>query len=139
MGIPRAIARFEDIAGEPAPVRDAAINVIFVATKSMEGRGRQTAEEAAFANTGRLATMERPIKSALAYLLACRSLTKSPVDVDKSLRSLAAASDMDNVEALVSAHAEKLAESICEVGIHIMTFSNRSQRRQLRQANVENE
>lgn len=122
MGIPRTTARFEDIAGEAAPARDATINVIFVATNSMEGRGRQTAEEGAFANTGRLASMERPIKSALRYLLACRSLTSSPVDVDKGLRSLAAASGMESVEGLVSAHAETLAESICEVRIHIMIF-----------------
>eukprot|EP00903_Cladosiphon_okamuranus_P014433 g13393.t1 len=107
-------ARVEDIAGEAAPVRDATINVIFVATNSIEGCGRRTAEEAAFANTGRLASMERPIQSALRYLLACRSLISSPVDVDKGLRSLAAAGGMETVEALVSAHAEKLAESICE-------------------------
>lgn len=92
----------------------------------MKGRGRQTAEEAAFSNTGRLASMERPMKSALAYLLACRSLTSSPVDVDKSLRSLAAASDMDSLEVLVSAHAVKLAESMCEVRTHIINFFDRA-------------
>lgn len=88
----------------------------------MGGRGRQTAEEVAFANTGRLASMARPIKSALAYLLACRSLAISPADVDKSLRSLAAASDVESVESLVSAHAEKLVESVCEVRTHIMIY-----------------
>lgn len=122
MGTLRITARFEDIAGEATPVRDATIKVISVATKSMEGRGRQIAEEVAFANTGRLASMERPIKYALAYLLACTSLSSSPVDVDKSLRSLAAASDMESVEALVIANAEKLTESVCEVRTRIMTF-----------------
>lgn len=116
--IPRTTGRFEDIAGEAAPIRDATINVLFVATSSMEGRGRQIIEGAAFANTGRLASMERPIKSALGYLLACRSLTSSPVDVEKGLWSLAAASDMESVEGLVSAHAEKLAEIMCEVRTH---------------------
>lgn len=95
-----------------------------VATNSMEGRGRQTAEEAAFANTGRLSSMGRSIESSLAYLLACRRLTTSPVAVDKGLRSLAAASGMETVEGLVSAHAEKLAESMCEVRIHIIQLAN---------------
>lgn len=81
----------------------------------MKGRGRQTAEEAAFANTGRLATMERPIRSALKYLLACRRLTDSPVEVDESLRSLAVASDTSEIEIFVNDHAENLAKTICEV------------------------
>lgn len=120
MGIPHATARCEDIAGEAAPVRLATIKVLFVAANSMKGCGRQVAEEATFASTGRLASMERPIKSAVVYLLACRSLTDSPIDVDKSLRSLASASDMSSMETLVTAHAEQIVEGICAVRtIHV--------------------
>ncbi len=115
MGSNFTSARYEDIAGEAASVRDATIKVLFVAANSMKGRGRQTAEEAAFADTGRLESMERPIRSALKYLLACRNLTGSPVEVDESLRSLAAASDTGEIEIFVSDHAENLAQTICEV------------------------
>ncbi|CAM9154418.1 unnamed protein product, partial [Pylaiella littoralis] len=106
-------AQGKDIMGEATSVRHATVKVLFVTAKSMERCGRQVAEEATFARTGRLASTEGPITSALVYLLACRSLTDSPIEVDESLRSLAAASDMSSMEALVAAHAEKIVESIC--------------------------
>lgn len=81
----------------------------------MKECGRQAAEEATFARTGRLASMKRPITSAIVYLLACRSLTDSPVDVDKSLRSLATASEMSSMEALITAHAVPIVEDVCAV------------------------
>lgn len=118
-------ARVEDIAGEAASVRHETVKVLFMAANSMKGRGRQTAEEAAFANTGRLASMERPIRSALKYLLACRGLAASPLEVDESLNSLAAASDTSGIETFVAGQAENLAESICEVRLfsRLLPFS----------------
>lgn len=124
MGISHATARCEDIAGEATSVRRAAMKVLCVTAISMKGCGRQAAEEATFASTGRLASMERPIISAVVYLLACRSLAESPIEVDKSLREFAAASDLSSIEALVTVHAEKIVESKCAVRNKHLCYQN---------------
>lgn len=122
IGVSRTTAQGKDIMGEATSVRHATVKVLFATAKSMERCGRQAAEEATFARTGRLASTEGPITSALVYLLACRSLTDSPIEVDESLRILAAASDMSSMEALVAAHAEKIVESICAVRTKHLCF-----------------
>lgn len=124
MGNSHATARCEDIAGEATSVRRAAMKVLRVTANAMKGCGRQAAEEATFASTGRLASMERPITSAVVYLLAYRSLTDSPIEVDKGLRDFAAASNMDSIEAFVTAHAEKIVESVCAVRNYFLCHEN---------------
>lgn len=86
----------------------------------MKARGRQNAEAAFFARTGRLASMDRPILSILLYLLACTRLTDCPVEVDKSLKCLAQACDLSSIEVLVVFFSEKLAERINTVRIGVL-------------------
>lgn len=81
----------------------------------MKSHGRQAAVETTFAGTGRLSSVERPVTSAVAYLLACTSLGDSPSEVVECLRSLAKACDFVDEQALVAAQTMKLVEGICEV------------------------
>lgn len=111
----RTPARYEDIAGETETVRHATIKVLSVITNSIKKCGRLAAEKATFAVTGRLASLERPTRYIIAYLLACRSLEDSPIDVDECFSNLAKAYDFENMEELVNTHAAKLVEGICEV------------------------
>lgn len=112
---PHCQERYEDIADEAAPVRYATIRVFAVIANSMKTHGRQAAVESTFAGTGRLSSMERPVASAVAYLLACKSLGDSPSEVMECFKSLAKACDLIDEQELVAAHATKLVETICEV------------------------
>lgn len=110
-------ARYEDIEEETAPVRRATIKVLSVIATSIKSRGRLTVEGAAFTGTGRLASLQRPIRSAVAYVLACRSLDNSPSEIDECLNTLAMASAFGDTEALITAYAGNLVEDACNVRI----------------------
>lgn len=112
---PRPVANNADVAGEASPVRWATIKVLLAVVSSLENCGRLAAEEAAFAGTGRLGSMERPIQSIIAYLLACRSLGDLPLEINDCFSSFARICGAGDAKAFVNSHARKLVESICEV------------------------
>lgn len=116
--LPSAIftpARYEDIEGETAPVRRATLKVLSIVATSVKSRGRVAVEGAAFTGTGRLASLDRPIRSAVTYILAYRRLEDSPLEIDECLSNLAMAFDLDDTEALITAYAGHLVEDVCNV------------------------
>lgn len=110
-------ARYDEVEEETAPVRRATIRVLKVIATSIKSRGRLAVEGATFTGTGRLASFERPMRSAVAYVLACRSLEKSPSEIDAFLSNLAMAFDFGDTEALVTACAGHMVEDACNVRI----------------------
>ena len=96
-------------------VRRATIKVLSITANSIKSRGRLAVEGAAFTGTGRLSSLERPMRSVVAYGLACRGLENSPSEIDECLSNLAMAFDFDDAEALVTAYAGNLVEDACNV------------------------
>lgn len=113
--LPLCAACIDDLAGEAASVRNATIKVLSMVASSVNECGRQVTEERTFVSTGRLASMERPIRSATYFLLACRRLDDSPAEADAVLSKLAAASGISNLEMFIAANAENLAQKISAV------------------------
>lgn len=96
-------------------MRRATLKVLSVVATSVKSRGRVAVEGSAFTVTGRLASLDRPIRSAVAYILAYRGLEDSAFEIDECVSNLAMAFDFDDTEALITAYARHLVEDICNV------------------------
>lgn len=99
-------------------MRLATVRVLLAIANAMNSRRRLPIEQDIFAGTGRLASMKCPIQIAVQYLLACKSLEDSPIEVDACFNSFAKASDVIDTETLVTGYAGKLVDYICEVRYH---------------------
>lgn len=71
-----------------------------------------------FDGTGRFISTERPMRSAIGYLLACKSLEDledSPSIIQECLNNFAGACHLGSIEMLVTTSAAHLVKEICEV------------------------
>ncbi|CAM9489910.1 unnamed protein product, partial [Scytosiphon promiscuus] len=104
----------DDIASEATPTRSATIKVLSRVANSIKECGLQAIEERTFASTGRLSSMKRHITAAIKFLLACRRVDGSSIEVDIALNSLAAASGMASMELLIAENAGDIIDEVAE-------------------------